>query len=137
MARYLHALVGLMCVLCSGPAMAGQWSTSYGSMTLPDAATSTELRAPYADDNGRIIGRMLQPKCPNCGVIVTGVWVETGSAKTCDSIKDGSRHWGNVDFKFNPEYTAFQGTWDYCGQGGKKSWTGKFGKGGVRRRGNK
>ncbi len=106
---------------------AAEWTTTYGVMTLPDAPRPGALRAPYSGDNGRVIGEMLIPKCIGCGPLVEGVWVETGSAAACETMQDGSRHWGDVELKFNAEYTEFTGTWDYCGKGSTRPWSGKIG----------
>lgn len=111
------------------PAFAGEWSTSYGSMSLPDQPRPGALRAPYSHDNGRIVGEMLIPKClDTCGPQVRGVWVEADSAHECSSAKDGSYYWGNVELDFNVQYTSFSGHWDYCGEGGGGgSWQGGLG----------
>lgn len=117
----------LMMLLAAPAAHAAQWSTSYGRMNLPDSPVAGEIRADYSSDEGRIIGRILIPKCPDCGVMLEGVWVEAGSAKECDSPNDGSNHWGGVRLEFDPDYTAFAGEWDYCGSGRTYSWRGVLG----------
>ena len=117
-------LVGL-----SGAVVAAEWTTTYGVMHLPDTPVSGAVHAPYTSDEGRIIGTMQIPKCVGCGPEVIGVWVEQGSAETCDSPRDGSLHWGNVKLSFNPEYTVFEGAWDYCGDGAANGWRGTIGSG--------
>jgi hypothetical protein len=107
-------------------ALASEWSTSYGAMSLPDVASGA-VRAPYADDNGRVIGHFLIPKCSDCGPVLSGVWVEDDSAETCSEEKDGSSHWGKVSFKFDPAYTSFTGTWSYCDKSPVYDWSGKIG----------
>ncbi len=109
------------------PAAAGQWSTSYGAMSLPDQPHGGAIRAPYNDDDGRIIGEMQIPKCIGCGPIVTGIWVETSSGQRCDTARDGSNYWGGVKLEFNGDYTAFTGSWNYCGSGGGSAWKGQQG----------
>lgn len=121
------ALVSLMALGWSGAALAGEWGTNCGTLSLPDDPVGASIHAPYSMDNGRIIGRMNKPKCPDCGVTIDGVWVEDGSAKTCESSKDGSAHWGGVHLEFNADYTSFKGSWNYCGQGAGSPWTGKLG----------
>lgn len=115
-----------LAALVSSGAVAGQWSTSYGALTLPDQP-SGNVRAPYTDDSGRVIGRFLQPKCMGCGVVLTGIWVEAGSAKTCPTKEDGSSHWGTVQFEFNPEFTSFTGRWGYCDEPFGHDWSGRLG----------
>lgn len=110
-----------------GAANAGEWGTSYGAMTLPDEPTPGAVRAPYSVDQGRVIGRIAKAKCPDCGVGLSGVWVEAGSNEACSTEKDGSVHWGDVHLEFNAAYTAFTGSWNYCGAGGSHPWTGKLG----------
>lgn len=111
----------------TGAASAAEWTTTYGTMQLPDAPRYGAVRAPYASDEGRIVGTMQIPKCLGCGPEIVGVWVERGSARTCESPRDGSLHWGNVTLTFNPEYTAFEGAWDYCGDGATNGWRGTLG----------
>ncbi len=111
----------------AAPASAAQWSTTYGTMTLPTLPRPGAVRAPYTDDNGRIIGQMAIPKCFGCGPELNGVWVENSSSHKCDSTRDGSFYWGNVELRFNGTYTSFSGHWDYCGSGGTRAWTGKIG----------
>lgn len=117
----------LMSALAAPTVHGAEWSTTYGRMNLPDSPVSGDVRADYSSDEGRIIGRVLRPKCMGCGVMLEGIWVEAGSAQECDSPRDGSNHWGNVTLEFNPEYTAFDGAWDYCGSGGTRSWRGAIG----------
>jgi hypothetical protein len=111
----------------AAPALAGGWSTTYGDMSLPDQPQSGALRAPYTDDNGRIVGEMRIPKCIGCGPVVTGIWVENASGQRCDTARDGSNYWGGVEFEFNGDYTSFTGHWNYCGSGGGSPWKGRIG----------
>lgn len=57
----LAVLAALGAVAFLQPAAAAEWSTSYGRMTLPDNPDPGPLRADYSSDEGRIIGRLLQP----------------------------------------------------------------------------
>ena len=110
-----------------GQAQAGDWGTTYGTMTLPDTPRAGSVRAPYSSDSGRLIGQMKIPKCMGCGVLVSGVWVEASSAQRCGSAEDGSFYWGSADLEFNADYTSFVGSWNYCSAGAARSWTGKLG----------
>ena len=114
-------------LMAAAPAMAGDWTTTYGVMQLPDTPRPGALRAPYSMDEGRIVGEMRIPKCFGCGPEIVGVWVERGSAHECASAKDGSKFWGNVTLTFKPGYGSFSGQWDYCGTGSTRSWTGTAG----------
>ncbi|GGD26311.1 hypothetical protein [Sinisalibacter lacisalsi] len=113
-------------------AQAGDCSTSYNTMTLPDTPGELRIFAPYDYDNGRIIGQM---RLGASGPVITGTWIESGSGVTCDSAVDGSNHWGAVTLQFNPGYTSFTGNWDYCGEGGGGKWVGEIGAGKVLFRG--
>lgn len=111
---------------------AGEWSTSYNTMTLPDQPGDLRIFAPYDYDSGRIIGQM---RMTASGPVITGSWVEAGSGVTCNTAVDGSNHWGAVTLRFNPEYTSFTGSWDYCGESGGGNWVGEIGAGKVLFRG--
>ena len=54
-----------------------------------------------------------------------GYWVEESGSQRCDTKEDGSHYWGVVEFQFNEAYNAFEGTWDFCGDGKKWEWKGK------------
>ena len=125
MRKTLIASASAMLLLGTGLALAGQWSTSYGTMEFPDTPQNTALRISYPDDNGRVIGQM---STSGSGATFSGVWVEGNSAHKCSSKKDGSAFWGNVSFSFNPAYDGFTGSWDYCGEGGGGSWKGQLGR---------
>jgi len=124
----LLPLLAVAALLFASPVLAGEWGTSYGTMTLPDEPAAGPVRAPYSQDEGRVIGDLLQPKCMDCGWLLEGYWVERGSAQECSSSVDGSRHWGRVAFEFSPAYDAFIGTWDYCGAGETRAWKGQVGR---------
>lgn len=106
---------------------AAEWSTSYGTMILPDSPESGAIRLTYGTDEGRIIGTLLRPKCTDCGFMLEGLWVEAGSDQDCTTAEDGSIYWGNVTLEFNPAFTSFEGNWDYCGGGRTYSWSGEAG----------
>lgn len=120
-------LAATVALFLGGQAQAGDWGTTYGTMTLPDTPRAGSVRAPYSSDSGRLIGQMKIPKCMGCGVLVSGVWVEGSSAQRCGSAEDGSFYWGSADLEFNADYTSFVGSWNYCGAGAARSWTGKLG----------
>ena len=119
--------LGLFLAVLAVPAVAGQWGTSYGNMTLPDHPANVAVYASYTDDGGRIIGHMSLAK-GEASAIISGVWVENNSDQACDSLKDGSAHWGNVNLVFDESYTHFSGTWNYCGSGSGHSWNGQVGE---------
>lgn len=121
------ALLSVLCAAFVQPAAAAEWSTSYGRMELPDDPQPGELRAEYSSDEGRVIGTLGQPKCLGCGLEFDGIWVEAGSARECAREQDGSLYWGLVNLEFDPEFTSFNGKWDYCGDGGTYDWRGQAG----------
>jgi hypothetical protein len=50
-----------------------------------------------------------------------GMWVESSAPKRCDvPHANGSHYWGIVLFQFSENYTEFEGSWDYCGEGKKE-----------------
>ncbi|MFZ1679593.1 MAG: hypothetical protein WAT70_01130 [Rhizobiaceae bacterium] len=132
-AKTVLALATALALMNVASVQAGQWGTSEGTMTLPDEPMTGAIRAPYTQDDGRIVGRMNKLKTGDYSVGISGVWIESQSAKACATKKEGSPYWGNVTLQFNAAYDAFTGRWDYCGEGGGGSWTGKLGasKGGV------
>ena len=72
----------------------------------------------YATDNGRLTFDI-------DGRTLTGFWIEDGSARTCDSARDGSEHWGPIVFTFDEGYTSFAGSWGYCdGDADQGRWSG-------------
>jgi hypothetical protein len=122
--RFISVLI-LLALGCAVPAQAGEWSTSFGTMTLPDTSGELRIFAPYDYDNGRIIGQM---QLGAAGPVIFGTWVESNSAVTCDESFDGSMHWGAVQLNFDADFTAFSGEWDYCGSGDPAgAWEGKLG----------
>ncbi len=106
----------LPCAQANAEGIGGVWSTSEGKMTFPDVSSGS-VRAPYTYDQGRIIGSI-------AGHVLTGYWVEAGSSQKCKYQKDGSYHWGRVEFTFNADFTEFSGTWGYCEEAFRASWGG-------------
>jgi len=99
-----------------GTSIGGVWKTTYSEMTFPDV-TSGSMRAPYKSDGGRILGTI-------AGHVLTGHWVEIGSASKCKSQKDGSYYWGKVEYTFSADFTQFDGAWGYCDAAPDMKWTG-------------
>ena len=58
-----------------------------------------------------------------------GIWTESyteswARGRECNTSKNGRDAWGAVQFQFNETYNAFEGSWDYCGQGDSWQWNG-------------
>ena len=118
----MHRIYGILIAgLLALPAGAGEWSTTYGTMTFPDQPVAGPVFSRYQADEGRIIGQM---ELGAAGPLVMGTWVEASSGVTCDTPVDGSLHWGEVEFWFDPAYTRFTGAWYYCGQATPHDWSG-------------
>ncbi len=58
------------------------------------------------------------------GHTLTGRWVQPVAARRCSGEAAGSEYWGKVRFEFNEDFSAFQGAWDYCGDGDEAHWNG-------------
>lgn len=110
------AFLSLTCAYGAG--IGGTWKTSYGQMTFPDVLSGS-VEAPYTEDGGRIIGTIN-------GTVLSGHWIENGSAHKCQSPKDGSYYWGRVTYTFNQDFSEFSGTWGYCSNAPTKKWTGRL-----------
>ena len=92
----------------------GSWSaSSFSQLSFEtDGTTVTGLYNP--GESGLLTGTL-------AGHEVTGLWVETRSAVTCESQRldregNPSAHWGHVRITFNPNFTQLCGTWRYCGR---------------------
>ncbi len=94
----------------------GVWSSSEGEITFPDGA-GREFRAPYTQDDGRIIGVLR-------GRVLSGIWVEASSASECADQRDGSHAWGRLRFEFDEGFSNFEGTWSYCDVEPQRGWSG-------------
>ena len=121
MKRMLATLIALG---LASTAQAGDWTTTYGTMTLPDTPGDLRIFADYSVDSGRIIGRM---EIDGGEPVIMGAWVEGSSGAPCPTSMDGSQAWGTVRLEFNADYTAFNGNWGYCDGPMNKSWTGTLG----------
>lgn len=75
---------------------------------------------------GRLTGRRLE-----------GTWVASESgARPCAEARDGSHHWGRIQFDFDPGFTHFAGRWRYCDEARwQGSWTGRRQGDGAARQG--
>ncbi len=96
--------------------IAGVWSSSEGAITFPGGA-GEEIRAPYAQDDGRIIGVLR-------GRVLSGIWVESSSASECGDQRDGSHAWGRLRFEFDESLASFEGAWSYCDVEPHLGWSG-------------
>lgn len=97
----------------------GEWRTTWGT-TNASLKIIDDTRVTYDYRNGRIFFYSIDEHGR-----WDGYWVEDKGGRGCGNVlKDGSKYWGRVSFRFNPEYTRFEGTWDYCGVGKKTHWEG-------------
>jgi outer membrane protein OmpA-like peptidoglycan-associated protein len=84
----------------------GLWQSSLGPLALA-SGPGAKVAGRYPEDNGRLFGEKK-------GRVISGYWVEDGSSRTCDSQRDGSRHWGRIHIEMNEAGDAFSGWWSYC-----------------------
>jgi len=95
----------------------GLWSSNFGDIRFPNISGGS-LRAPYTNAGGRIIGGLN-------GRRLTGIWVQNTSPKRCNPARDGSYHWGRMEFTFNQKLNEFNGIWGYCEDLPTAEWKGK------------
>lgn len=93
--------------------IAGVWESTEGTITFKQSGSN--ISATYTQDNGAIEGSISNN-------ILTGYWIEDGSARRCSASRNGSYHWGKIRFVF--EGSAFRGSWGYCDDEPGNSWTG-------------
>lgn len=101
--------------------VSGVWSTSFGEMRLwieRDGSVSGSYTSNRVDDVGNISDGKLS------GHTLTGFWDEAHAARSCDTARNGRPCWGRFEFVFNDTFTAFTGTWGYCGDALTGDWTG-------------
>lgn len=124
MRALLRSTIFIAAFAAATGACAGQWGTTCGTMSLPDEPADTAIHSAYSVDQGRVIGQM---RVSGGKAVISGIWVEADSGKTCDSEEDGSLHWGRVTLRFNADYTSFSGSWTYCDGNSGGSWNGTLG----------
>jgi len=97
----------------------GVWRTTWWS-TNSKLEIIDDTRVTYDYRNGRIFFYSIDERGR-----WEGYWVEDIGGRGCgNDLKDGSSYWGKVILKFNDDYSAFKGSWDYCGRGEKTRWEG-------------
>lgn len=102
----------------SGDNFAGTWNTDYGQMTL--SMSNSQTSGTYTTDNGRIQGSV-------SGQTLNGYWIEDGSARKCSTAKQGSFHWGRIQYTLGSNGRKFNGQWSYCDDpitGSSGAWNG-------------
>lgn len=85
----------------------GEWRTGL-SMTIID-----EMKATYSWKNGRVYFDSTDDQG-----LWQGHWVQNPT-EDCLQQKFGSNSWGVAIFRFNPDYSEFDGEYDSCGKGAK------------------
>lgn len=94
------------------------YSTSWGQMTLQKGA-GPDVSGSYPEDNGRISGTLV-------GTTLSGYWIESDSDVECETIRDGSRHWGRMRMEFDAGFRSFTGLWGYCNGEQERDWSGNL-----------
>lgn len=97
----------------------GVWESDQGLMEL--RAVAGIVSGEYGSDEGRVVGEFTDART------FEGFWIERGSQKACGEEKDGSLHWGRLQFAFDSaERNSFTATWSYCDTDpGKGGWSGE------------
>ncbi|MBD2654084.1 hypothetical protein H6G45_11435 [Synechocystis sp. FACHB-383] len=123
--KYLSysALIASVSVACvsttlSQPALAqvsiaGDWSSSWGTVRLSQNGTS--VSGYYAKPDQLLEGSI-------SGNVLSGYWTKNMSARRCTTSRNGSFYWGRVRLVFND--STFAGDWGHCGDEPTKKWTG-------------
>ncbi|WDP91877.1 MAG: hypothetical protein HUN04_20050 [Desulfobacter sp.] len=83
--------------------IAGQWSTTWGDMTI--RVKGKQVTGTYDYQGGRIFGVVK-------GRSLSGKWVENRTKVKCASSVDGSSHWGFFQFELVGDH--LEGSWEYC-----------------------
>lgn len=91
------------------------WNTSWGQMQ--GERKNDEFKAKYADDNGRIEGKVIGNK-------LNGYWGEDGSNVRCATQKMGTYFWGRMDIVFTEK--GFSAKWGYCDDNPGSEWGGEL-----------
>ncbi|MEL6614451.1 MAG: hypothetical protein AAFQ43_01860 [Bacteroidota bacterium] len=91
----------------SGPTIdvSGTYDTTWGTMTLRQDAEGN-LTGSYSGEEGAIEGTV-------SGNVLTGYWIEPQANNTCSSTRNGSPHWGRIEFTF-PSRQSFEGGYTDC-----------------------
>lgn len=57
---------------------------------------------------------------------IRGYWVQPTSERRCDTARDGSHHWGQIQFNFIKSRQSFIGFWSFCDATPMDRWNGGF-----------
>lgn len=88
----------------------GIWRADAGRLTVLRKVDGAILGS-YTSDGGRIQGVFTSD------TVFEGYWIENDSNRTCDTAKDGSKHWGRLRIEFgSSDRNAFDAKWAYCGE---------------------
>lgn len=90
----------------------GVWRSDSNRLTVLRTVDGA-MRGTYTRDGGRIRGRFTSD------TVFEGFWIEDDSKRTCDTGKDGSKHWGRLRIEFqSADRDAYDAQWAYCGEQG-------------------
>jgi hypothetical protein len=91
----------------------GEWSTTYGIMTLTQSGSAVE--GTYTEDGGRVQGTI-------SGSAFDGYWAENSSLRDCGTAMMGTNYWGRLVLSFSE--ASFTGQWSYCNEDVSSAWDG-------------
>ena len=46
--------------------------------------------------------------------LVTGIWIANGFSTSCDTAIEGNHSWGRFEWRFNKNFTGFEGNYSRC-----------------------
>lgn len=95
--------------------VSGTWETDYGTIKFIPTS-GNQVTGTYDNKSARITGTFE-------GGLLKGHWVRPGTQGSCRPLY-GETNWGRVVFKFNDNFTAFYGNFDYCDNSPSKGWEG-------------
>ena len=84
----------------------GVWDTDFGEMHIYRYGDT--VAGWYSEDCGEIFGTFIDPHTLEL------TWAENSSNQRCDKDLYGRHYIGKAIFKFNDDFTAFEGKWGYC-----------------------
>jgi len=94
----------------------GVFTTSFGTMTFNGARKGAV--AQYDQEDGVLHASAMTD------TVLVGFWAEPASRQVCDVARFGTVHWGRLIFEMNADDQGFSGTWEFCENDPRRTWTG-------------
>ena len=100
----------------------GSFTQPWGGETMQLGGSGTRVIGEFDYRKGQVIFRVTGP------YDLEGFWIEDGEGRArCAGSKLGNDYYGTLNIKFNEDYSAYQGSWNYCDASptGAGGWSGK------------